>query len=64
MTFAQQLKAERKRLRLTQAEAAAVLDVSPSWVDKAECERREVHILMQEGALARLKEFKPKAVRP
>ena len=41
-----------------------VLDVSPSWVDKVECERREVHILMQEGALARLKEFKPKAVRP
>ena len=58
MTFAELLKAERQRLHLTQAAAAVVLDVSPSWVDKAECERRAVHVLMQEGALARLAKLK------
>lgn len=64
MTFPQQLKSERERLGLTQAEAAAILSVSASWVDKTERKEREPHVLMQEGALARLKGFKSKAIRP
>ena len=54
MTFAQQLKTQRDRLGLTQAEAARLLSVSASWVDKAERDQRAPHVLMQEGALARL----------
>jgi transcriptional regulator with XRE-family HTH domain len=54
MDFAEQLKSARQRLGLTQPEAAALLDVSPSWIDKAERVQRAPHVLMQEGALARL----------
>ena len=60
MTFAQHLLSERTRLGLTQAEAAKVLETSASWVDKAERNQRAPHILTQEGALARLKNLKPK----
>ncbi|NBW12078.1 MAG: XRE family transcriptional regulator [Caulobacteraceae bacterium] len=60
MTFAEQLKAERERLGLTQAETAPILAVSPSWVDKVERNARQPHVLMQEGALGRLKRAKPK----
>jgi len=60
MTFAQHLLSERTRLGLTQAEAAELLETSASWVDKAERNKRSPHILMQEGALARLKDRKPK----
>jgi len=59
MTFAEQLKKERERLRLTRAEAAAVLrDVSASWIDKAESGIREPHPWMQAEALRRLRERK------
>jgi len=61
MTFSQQLLNERFRLGLTQAEAAAILKTSASWVDKAERNQRAPHILMQEGALARLAKSKPKS---
>lgn len=61
MDFAQHLLSERTRLGLTQAEAAEVLETSASWVDKAERNQRAPHILMQEGALARLKNLRPKA---
>lgn len=54
MTFAEQLKRERNRLRLTQTELAALLSVSMSWVEKAERGERKPHELTQEGALARL----------
>lgn len=54
MTFAEQLKAHRQRLGLTQSEAAELLEVSASWVDKAEREQREPLKITQEGALARL----------
>lgn len=56
MTFAAQLLAERKRLGLTRAEAAAFLrDVSASWIDKAESGVREPHVWMQAEALRRLR---------
>lgn len=61
MGFASQLKSERTRLGLTQEEAAAVLSTSKSWVEKAEYSARDPHILLQEGALARLAKLKPKA---
>jgi len=59
MTFAEQLKAHRQRLELTQSEAAVLLDVSASWVDKAEREARTPIKITQEGALARLAKSKP-----
>ena len=56
MTFAQQLKAERERLGMTRAGAAAVLkDVSESWIVKAEGSLREPHLWMQAEALRRLR---------
>jgi transcriptional regulator with XRE-family HTH domain len=58
MTFAEQLKAHRQRLGLTQSEAAALLDVSASWVDKAERNKRDPLAITQEGALARLSKAK------
>lgn len=64
MTFAKKLKSERKRLGLTQAELAAELDVSPSWVEKVERGVRDnVHVLMQEGGLARLEKLRRKRAR-
>jgi len=60
MTFAEYLKTERKRLRLSQAELAALLDVSPRAVWKWETGEGEPLALTQEGAKARLKKAKPK----
>jgi len=60
MNFAKQLKSERERLGLTQEEAAQALSASKSWVEKAEYSTRDPHILLQEGALARLAKLKPK----
>jgi transcriptional regulator with XRE-family HTH domain len=54
MTNAQKLRAERDRLQLTRLECAALLDVSPAWVDKAESNRRSPLAITFEGALARL----------
>ena len=61
MNFATQLKSERERLRLTQEEAAQALSTSKSWVEKAEYSSRDPHILLHEGALARLKNLRPKS---
>lgn len=61
MNFATQLKSERERLGLTQEEAAKALSASKSWVEKAEYSSRDPHILLQEGALARLKNLRPKS---
>ena len=58
MTFSEQLKAHRQRLGLTQSEAAELLEVSASWVDKAEREQREPLKITQEGAIARLSKAK------
>lgn len=54
MSFAEQLKNQRQRLGLTQSEAAELLEVSASWVDKAEREIRTPIKITQEGALSRL----------
>ena len=58
MTFAEQLKSQRQRLGLTQSEAAEMLEVSASWVDKAEREIRTPIKITQEGAIARLSKAK------
>jgi len=56
MSFAAELKKERERLRLTRAQASAILrDVSTSWIDKAESGIREPHPWMQAEALRRLR---------
>ncbi len=58
MTFAEKLKAHQKRLGLTQAEIAELLDVSPravwQWM-----QGDEPIAIAKEGALARLKARKP-----
>jgi transcriptional regulator with XRE-family HTH domain len=57
MDFPEQLKAQRERLGLTQAELAGFLDVSPRAVWQWE-KGTLPHALMQEGALARLSKAK------
>ena len=54
MKFADQLKSERKRLGLIQAEADAILS-SRRKVAAWESARNIPHVLTQEGALARLR---------
>lgn len=61
MNFAETLKSERQRLGLTQAEAAAVLDVKPRTIWKWENNELPLH-LTQEGALARLRAMKGKKI--
>lgn len=58
MNFAKQLKSLRQRIGLTQSEAAELLEVSASWVDKAEREIRTPIKITQEGAIARLSQAK------
>lgn len=57
MTFPDQLKGQRERLGLTQAELASFLDVSPRAVWQWE-KGTLPHVLTQEGALARLSKAK------
>jgi transcriptional regulator with XRE-family HTH domain len=57
--FADQLKEERERLGLTQAEAAALLDVSPRAIWKWEHGSEPLPVTA-EGVLARLKKAKAK----
>lgn len=59
MSFAENLKSERKRLGLTQAEAAALLGVSPRAVWQWEQGEEPLQVT-QEGAIARLKRAKAK----
>lgn len=58
MSFAEHLKTTRKRLGLTQAEAALLVDMSTEWVSK--CERRLTvpPAISREGALERLRTAK------
>lgn len=58
MTFADQLRDERQRLGLTQAEAATLLDVARDTVAAWESQRNTPIALTQEGALARLRAAK------
>lgn len=59
MTFAEQLKSERERLGLTQAEAADLVGVSPRAIWKWE-HGDEPLAVTAEGVLARLKRAKAK----
>ena len=61
MSFADQLKTERQRLSLTQAEAAAILEVSKSALEKWEAGTKSPKALMREGALDRLARLQPEA---
>jgi transcriptional regulator with XRE-family HTH domain len=58
MSFTEQLKSEIARLGLTQAEAAAILDVSPRAIWKW-LHGDSPLAVTQEGVLARLKDSKP-----
>ena len=58
MTFSEKLRTERERLRLTQAELAAILDVSFECVSKWERSLVTPSEIKQEGALNRLKRRK------
>jgi transcriptional regulator with XRE-family HTH domain len=60
MSFAEQLKKERERLGLTQAQAASLLGVSKSVIEKWEADTRTPLEITQEGALARLRKAKPR----
>lgn len=60
MDFSEKLKAERERLGLTQAEAAAALDVSFEAVSKWERSLSTPSVITQEGAIARLRALKPR----
>ena len=55
MTFAEQLKSERQRLGLSQAELSRVLEVSFEAISKWEREVTTPAEITQEGALARLR---------
>jgi len=58
MIFADQLRAARERLGITQPEAANILDVSAEWVSKTERNLTTPLAITQEGALARLRATK------
>lgn len=60
MAFSAQLKAERKRLGLTQPEAAALLVLKDRTYWEYESGATEPPAIAQEGALARLAKAKPK----
>lgn len=61
MKFGTKLKSERERLGLTQAGAAAYLEISKSILEKWESGNREPMRITQEGALARLSRYSPGA---
>ena len=58
MSFADQIKQERERLGITQAQAASLLSVSKSVLAKWEIADRTPLAITQEGALARLRTTK------
>lgn len=59
MTFAERLKSERKRLGITQAKLAEILEMSKRWVEETEAGRNMPPKIAQEGALKRLGKLKP-----
>lgn len=56
MTFAEQIKAHRNRLRLTQAACAALLEISKRTLENWERESVPAAVA-REGALARLEKI-------
>ena len=55
MIFAEQLRAARERLGITQPEAARIVNMSAEWVSKCERGPTIPPTISQEGALARLR---------
>jgi len=60
MSFAATIKQERERLGITQAQAASLLGVSKSVIEKWEADTRTPLAITQEGALARLRKTNPR----
>lgn len=60
MSFSDTIKSERTRLRLTQAEAATLLDVPARTLWEWEHGKTEPLAVAQEGVIARLKRAKVK----
>ena len=58
MKFAKQLKQERERLGITQAQAASLLDVSARTYWEWEASKTTPYAITQEGALGRLRTTK------
>lgn len=58
MNFSQIIKENRKRLKLTLAQAAALLDVSPRVYWDWEHGKTKPYAITQEGAIARLVKMK------
>ena len=54
--FADKLKQERERLGITQAQAAAIIDVPARTYWEWEAEKTTPYLITQEGALKRLSE--------
>ena len=61
MSFSAQLKAERERLGLTQAQAASLLSTKPRTYWEWENAKTTPPEIAQEGALVRLSKTKPPA---
>lgn len=61
MSFANQLRDQRKRLCLTQSQADVLLGTCKGQVAAWESGRNTPHLLTQEGALARLRSAKATA---
>lgn len=61
LSFSEQIKAERVRLGLTQAEAATLCNVSPRVWWQWESGRGSTLHVTQEGVLARLRKAQPVA---
>jgi transcriptional regulator with XRE-family HTH domain len=61
MTFSTQLKSEKERIGLTLADMSSVLDVAQRTVEHWLKGDRTPSVITQEGALARLKDFKENA---
>jgi transcriptional regulator with XRE-family HTH domain len=60
MSFAIAIKQERERLGITQAQAASLLGVSKSVIEKWEADTRTPLEITQEGVLERLRKNKPR----
>lgn len=60
MTFPEKLRDERKRLGLTQAGAAALLDTPSRTYWEWENNKTAPPAIAQEGAIARLAKLKPR----
>ena len=58
MSFADQLKSERERLGLTQAVAAALLDVPVRTYWEWEADKTTPYAITQEGAIGRFRATK------